>query len=122
MRPEIDDFTIALPELTDMGVCDLKVYKDLDRLWRMVEKYKMTAPIKIRVADNRARYVRAMDGTYNQATGWQLKDETLAFAQSLRGEAQFPLTMRVQDGRGNILKMRLQVEVANRSYPKENRS
>jgi hypothetical protein len=122
MRREIDDFTIALPELTDMGVCDLKVYKDLDRLWRMVERYKMTAPITIRVADNRARYVRAMDGTHNQATGWQLKDETLAFAQSLRGEAEFPLTMRVQDGRGNILKMRLQVEVANRSYPKENRS
>jgi hypothetical protein len=41
----MDDFTIILPELTDITSCDLKVYDGLDRLWRPVERYKMTAPI-----------------------------------------------------------------------------
>jgi hypothetical protein len=41
----MDDFTIILPELTDITSCDLKVYDGLDRL----ERYKMTAPITITV-------------------------------------------------------------------------
>jgi hypothetical protein len=44
MPKGIDDFTIVLPELTDMAACELKVYDGLDRLWRMVERYKMTLP------------------------------------------------------------------------------
>jgi hypothetical protein len=75
---EIDDFTIVLPGLIDMGTCDLKVYNDLDRLWRMVERYKMTAPIMISVVDNKAKYVRAICGNPHQAADWQLKDETSA--------------------------------------------
>jgi hypothetical protein len=63
----IDDFTIVLPELTDMAACELKVYGGLDRLWRMVERYKMAAPIAIRVADNKARCVRAF--AIKQAVG-----------------------------------------------------
>jgi hypothetical protein len=41
----IDDFTIVLPEFTDMATCELEIYDGLDRLWQMVERYKMTAPI-----------------------------------------------------------------------------
>ncbi len=51
MPQRIDDFTILLPELTDMVTCELETYDGLDRLWRMVERYKMTAPIAIRVVD-----------------------------------------------------------------------
>jgi len=40
----MDDFAIALPELADVGSCDLKVFDGLNQLWRMVERYKMTAP------------------------------------------------------------------------------
>jgi hypothetical protein len=46
MAQAIDDFTIVLPELTDMAACELKA-SGLDRLWRMVERYKITAPIAI---------------------------------------------------------------------------
>ena len=60
MSQEIDDFTIVVPELTDMATCELKMYHGLDRLWRMVDRYKMTAPIAIRVLDNKARCVRAI--------------------------------------------------------------
>ena len=35
MPQAIDDFTIDLPELTDMAACELKVRDGLDRLWRM---------------------------------------------------------------------------------------
>ena len=52
MPQGIDDFTIVLPELTTMAVCELKVCDGLDRLWRMVERYKLTAPIAIRVVGN----------------------------------------------------------------------
>jgi hypothetical protein len=45
MPQGIDDFTIVLSELTAMAACELKVYDGLDQLWRMVERYKMTAPI-----------------------------------------------------------------------------
>jgi hypothetical protein len=111
-RPqEIDDFVIALGELTDMGVCDLKVYSDLDRLWRMVDRYKMTAPLSISVVDTKEACVRAICGNHDHATGWQLKDETSVVASAAGSE--FPLTLRVEDARGNILKMRLQLEPAS---------
>jgi len=40
----------------------------------------------------------------------RLKDETTAINQATAGEVEFPLTIAVQDSRGNILKMRLQLE------------
>ena len=111
-RPqEIDDFVIALGELTDMGACDLKVYSDLDGLWRMIHRYKMTSPISISVVDSKEACVRAICGNHDHATGWQLKDETSVVASAAGPE--FPLTLRVQDARGNILKMRLQLEPAS---------
>jgi hypothetical protein len=85
MPQGIDDFTIVLPELTDIAACDLKVYDGLDRLWRMVERYKMTAPIGIRVVDNKARCIRVIRGTRYQAAGWQLEDETTSVAPPLGG-------------------------------------
>jgi hypothetical protein len=102
----IDDFTIVLPGLTDMAACELKVYDGLDRLWRMVERYKMTAPIAIRVVDNQARCVRAIRGTRYQAADWQLEDETTAVAPPLGGEVEFPLTINSQDAKGNIFSER----------------
>ena len=107
----MDDFTIVLPELTDMATCELKVYDGLDRLWRMVERYEITAPIAIKVVDNRARCVRAIRGTRYQAAGWQLEDETTAVESPPGGEVEFPLTINAQDAKGNVLKMRLQLEV-----------
>jgi hypothetical protein len=62
MPQAIDDFPIVLHELTDMAACELKVYDGLDRLWRTVERYKMTAPIAIRVVDSKVRSVRALRG------------------------------------------------------------
>ena len=62
MPQAIDDFTIVLIEWTDMAACELNVYDGLDRLWRMVERYKMIAPIAMRVVDNKARSVRALRG------------------------------------------------------------
>jgi hypothetical protein len=111
MSQGIDDFTIILPELTDMAACELKVYDGFDRLWRMVERYKMTAPIAIRVVDNKARCVRAIRGTRYQAAGWQLEADTTAVAPPLGGEVEFPLTINSQDAKGNILKMRVQLGV-----------
>lgn len=111
MPKGIDDFTIVLPELTDMAACELKVYDGLDRLWRMVERYKMTAPIAIRVVDNKARCVRAIRGTRYQAAGWQLQDETTAGASPLGGEVEYPLNINLQDAKGNILKMRIQLGI-----------
>jgi len=108
MPQGIDDFTIFLPELTEMAAGELKVYYGLDRLWRMVERYKMTAPIAIRVVDNKASCVRTIRGNRYQAAGWQLEDETTAAAPPLGGEVESPLTINVQDAKGNILKMRLQ--------------
>ena len=111
MTQRIDDFTIVLPELIDMPTCGLETYDGLDRLWRMVEKYKMTAPVAIRVVDNKARCIRAIRGTRYQAAGWQVEDETTAVAPRPGGEVEFPLTINVQDAKGNILKMRLQLGV-----------
>jgi len=62
MPQAIVDFTIVPTELTDMAACELKVYDGLDRLWRMVERCKMTAPIAIMVVGNKARSVRALRG------------------------------------------------------------
>jgi len=109
MPQKIDDFTIPMPESSDMGACDLKVYDDLDWLWRMVERYKLTPPISISVIDNKAGSVRVICGDRHQASGWQLKDETSAVAQTPGAEVEFPLTVRVRDAKGNILKMRLQL-------------
>ena len=112
MPHAMDDFTIILPESTDMTSCELKVYEGLDRLWRMVERYKMTPPVAIAVVDKAARHVRAIRGDRIQAGAWQLEDTSIAATPPLEGEVEFPLTIKVQDAKGNILKMRLQLEVA----------
>ena len=78
MPQGIDDFTIVLPELTDMATCGLEMYDGLDRLWRMIERYKMAAPIAIRVVDNTARCIRVIRGTRDQAVCWHLEDVTTA--------------------------------------------
>jgi hypothetical protein len=109
MPREIDDFTIALHHSTDMGACDLEVYRGLEGLWRMVERYAMRSPISISVVDNKAGQVRSICGNHHQATGWKLSDQTPTLAPASAGNVEFPLTMRVQDAKGNILKMRLQV-------------
>ena len=111
MPQGIDDFTIVLPELTEMTACELKVYHGLERLWRMIEKYKMTAPIAIRVVDNKAKCIRVLRGNRRQAASWQLEDESTAVELPPGGEVEFPLSINVQDAKGNILKMRAQVGV-----------
>ena len=108
----MDDFTIILPALPDITSCDLKAYDGLYRLWRMVERYKMTTPITITVVDNAARHVRAIRGDRIQAGAWRLQDTPTAATPPIEGEFKFPLTIHVQDAKGNILKMRLQLEVA----------
>ncbi len=112
MPQGIDDFTIILPKLTDMVDCELKVYEQLDRLWRMVERYKMSSPIKISVVDNKARCIRLVRANRDQAGAWQLVDEPTAIPPHLGAEVEFPLTIISQDAKGNILKMRLELETA----------
>ena len=113
MKPHaMDDFTIILPALPDMASCDLKLYGALDRLWRMVERYKMATPITITVVDKVARNVRAIRGYRIQAGAWQLEDTVTAATPPSDGEFEFPLIINVQDAKGNILKMRLPLEVA----------
>jgi hypothetical protein len=107
----MDDFTINLPALPDITSCDLKAYDGLYRLWRMVERYKMTTPIIITVVDNAARQVRAIRGDRIQAGAWRLQDTPTAATPPIEGEFKFPLIIHVQDAKGNILKMRLQLEV-----------
>jgi hypothetical protein len=109
MPQGIDDFTIPLPRSTDMGACDLKTYSGLDRLWRMVARYTMASPLTITVVDNNSEHVRSICGNHHQATGWQLKDETTV-VPGVAVNVEFPLTIRVQDARGSILKMRVQLE------------
>ncbi len=104
----MDDFTIALPQRIDVVACELEMYSGLDHLWRMVERYKMTAPIAIRVLDGCAGCVRTILADRNQTTSWQLKDETTAAERSPGGKIEFPVTLEVKDAKGNILKMRLQ--------------
>jgi hypothetical protein len=113
MPQRIDDFTIVLPELTDMATGELNTYDGLDQLWRMIERYEMTAPIAIKVVDNKARCVRAIHGDRHEATGWQLEDETPSLKPPLGDEVEFPLTIHTQDAKGNILKMRIQLGVNN---------
>ncbi len=69
MTQGIDDFTIVLPQIRDMGACELRVYSGLDKLWRMVERYKTTAPITIRVADHNDKHVRTIRGHHHQIAG-----------------------------------------------------
>jgi hypothetical protein len=76
MPQGVDDFTIILVERYDMAACELRVYEGLDQLWRMVERYKMTASVTIRVVDSQAKCVRAIRCTRNPTAGWQLEDET----------------------------------------------
>ena len=111
MPQGIDAFTIVLPELTDMATCGLEMHDGLDRLWRMIERYKMLAPIAIRVVDNQARCIRAIRRSRPQATGCDLEDETTAAGPPLGGEVEFPLTLNSQDAKGNILKMRLHLGI-----------
>ena len=115
----MDEFTIILPELTDMSSCDLRVYEGLERLWRMVEKYKMTDPITITVVDNTARRLRAIRGHRIQAGAWQLEDTLTAATPPMQDEVEFPLTINVKDAKGNILKMRVQLEVAKLEFGRE---
>jgi hypothetical protein len=110
MSQGIDDFTIILVGRTDMAACDLRVYTDLEQLWRMVDRYRMIAPIAISLVDNQVRSIRVIRGSRSQAVGWQLADETTGVAP-LGTEIEFPLTINVQDAKGNILKMRLQLGV-----------
>jgi len=89
MPQGIDDFTILLPKGTDLASCGLETYDGLDRLWRMIERYKMIAPIAIRVVDDAARCIRAIRGTRNQTACWQLEDETSAPAPPIGAEIAF---------------------------------
>jgi hypothetical protein len=77
----------------------------------MLERYKMTAPITIRVLDNQARCIRAIRGNRSQAAGWQLKDEATAVTPLIASEVEPPVILNVQDAKGNVLKMRLQLGV-----------
>ena len=90
MPKAIDDFTIVLPELTDMAARELKIYDGLDQLVRMVDGYKMTAPIAIRVVDNKARSVRALRG---QCTV-QIPDRPAAFTDFLQFGSHFIIQFR----------------------------
>lgn len=108
MRQEVDDFTIPLHQSTDMVACDLKVYSDLGQLWRLVDRYKMKAPISISVVDSNKACVRTICGNHDHATGWHLNDEAL-FVAPVDGP-ELPFTLCVRDARGNILRMKLQLE------------
>ena len=114
MPEAIDDFTIQLAHSTDMHACDLKVYSGLDRLWRMVARYRMASPLTITVIDNKAEHMRSICGDHDQTTGWKLKEET---PRALASNVEFPLTIRVQDARGNTLKMRVQLKQESRTRP-----
>jgi len=105
MSQEVDDFTIPWQHSSNMGDCDLEVYRGLERLWRMVDRYKMTPPISIRVVDSSDACIRTICGKHDHTTGWHLNDEASVLAPAYGPE--FPLTLRVRDARGNILKMRL---------------
>src|ERR1700746_1623767 len=86
----MDHFTIILPELIDMSPCDLRVYDGLERLWRMVERYKMTAPITITAVDKAARRLRAIRGHRIQTGAWQLEDTLTVATPPMPDEFEFP--------------------------------
>jgi hypothetical protein len=117
MPQGLDDFTIVLPELTNIVTFGLETYDGLDRLWRMVDRYKMTAPVAIRVIDNKARCVRAFRGDRHPTSGWQLEEKFPSVKSPLEDEVEFPLALNAQDTKGNILKMRIQL-AWNHSRPK----
>jgi len=110
MSRTADDFTIVLPQLGDMGACELKVYSEITQLWQMIERYKMTTPITIKIVDHKDGYIRTIRGHHDQIAGWQLHEEPSAIGQTAAGAVEFPLTIRVEDAKGNVLKMRLQAE------------
>lgn len=69
----------------------------------------MTSPLTITVLDNKAERVRSICGNHDEATGWKLQDE---IEPAVAGNAEFPLTIRAQDARGNTLKLSVQLELA----------
>lgn len=97
MSRTVDDFTIVLPQLRDMGACELKVYSEITQLWQMGERYKMTTPITIKIVDHKDGYIRTIRGRHDQIAGWQLLDEPSAIDQTPAGAVEFPLTVRVED-------------------------
>jgi hypothetical protein len=74
-------------------------------------KIQDDSPIAIRVLDNKARWVRAIRGSRSEASGWQLEDEPTALTPPIESEVEPPLTLNVQDAKGNVLKLRLQLGV-----------
>ena len=76
----------------------------------MVERYKMTKPIPVKIVDHNDGYIRTIRGRHDQIAGWQLHDEPSAIGQTAATAVEFPLTIRGEDAKGNILKMRLQGE------------
>lgn len=103
-----DDFTILLPEGTDILRCDLNVYVGLHHLWRMVERYKMTSPVTFRVVDKQARCVRSFRGTHTLEGNWQLEETAVAESSPEVTAVEFPLNVNSEDAKGNLLKMRVQ--------------
>ena len=70
----------------------------------------MTTPITIKIVDHNDGYIRTIRGRHDQVAGWQLHDEPSFIDRTATGAVEFPLTIRVEDAKGNVLKMRLQVE------------
>jgi len=74
-----------------MGACELKAYSEITQLWQMVERYKMTSPITIKIVDHKDGYIRTIRGRHDQIAGWQLLDEPSAIDQTAAGAVEFPL-------------------------------
>jgi len=70
----------------------------------------MTKPIPVKIVDHNDGYIRTIRGRHDQIAGWQLHDEPSAIGQTAAAAVEFRLTIRVEDAKGNILKMRLQLE------------
>lgn len=102
-----DDFTVILPPGFDAAACGWKEYEGLDRLWRMVERYQLTAPVAVEVVDRLGHSVREFHGTRGQGGGWQLEEAPVPTEAPPHGEPEFPLILKMRDAKGNILKMRL---------------
>lgn len=108
---QIDDFTIIVPERIDIAHCEVEVYERLDRLWKMVERYKMTAPLAITIFDSEARCLRVLRGVRNRIGGWHLEDQASEVTPHIEGEVQSALILNAKDAKGNVLKMRLELEI-----------